>query len=94
MPEQRQRRDIPGAAQPFDVLGGVRVVVGRVAGGDGVGAARGRGLRDGAEVGDRVVAGLELGLVEHLLPVEQVAAVEGARHAHAAPVDRDDRDWS
>ncbi len=85
------RRHVPGAAQPLDVLGGVGVVVGRVAGRDGVGAAGGGRLGDRAEVGDRVVTGLELRLVEHLLTVEQVAAVDRARHSHAAPVDCHDR---
>ena len=45
----------------------------------------------GAEVGDGVVTGLELRLVEHLLAVEQVAAVQVAGQADAAAVDGDDR---
>ncbi len=89
--EQRQRRHIPRAPQPFDVLGGVRIVVCGVAGRDGVGAAGRRGLDDLAEVGDGVVAGLELGLIEHRLAVVEVAAVQRLRHADATAVDRHDR---
>ncbi len=89
--EQREVGHVPRAAQPFDVLGGVPVVVGRGAGRDGVGAGGGGGLRDGVEVGDGVVAGLELGLVDHFLPVRQVAAVQRGRHPGAAAVDRHDR---
>ena len=54
-----------------------------------VSATGGGGQRDGAVI-HRVVARLELGLVLHLLPVEQVAAVHGAGAAHAAAVDGDD----
>jgi hypothetical protein len=53
----------------------VGVVVRRIAGGDGVGAVGGGGHGDGAELGHRVVAGLELGLVEHLGALERIAAV-------------------
>ena len=72
-------------------VGSVGVVVGRVAGRDGVGAAGGGVLHDVGEVGDRVVAGFELRLVADLLSVELVEAVHRARQAHAAAVDGDDR---
>ena len=43
--DQRQGGHVPEAAQPLDVGGGVRVVVGRGARRDGVGAVRGGGVR-------------------------------------------------
>ncbi len=89
--EQGQCVHVPGAAQPLDVLGGVGVVVRGVPGGDRVGAHGGRGLSDRAQVGDGIVTGFELCLLEHLPAVGQVAAVEFAGHPHAAAVHRDDR---
>src|SRR6185312_16416270 len=88
--DQRQGGHVPRAAQPLDVGGGVRVVVRGGARRDGVGAVGGGGVGDLGQVGHRIVAGLELRLVAHLLTVELVPAVDGARHADAATVDSDD----
>ena len=89
-PDERDGGHVPQVAQPLDVRGGVRVVVGRLARRDGVGAVRGGGVRDVGQVGHRIVAGLELRLIAHRLAVGRVAAVDRARHAHAAAVDGDD----
>jgi len=69
----------------------MRVVVGGVTRGNRVGAHRRRGLSDRAQVGDWVVAGLELRLVEHFPAVEQVATVQVAGQPHAAAIHGDDR---
>ncbi len=57
---------------------------------DGVGAVCGGGVGDVGEIGDRVVAGLELRLIAHRLPGKVIPAVDRARHADAAAVDGDD----
>ncbi|CFE48812.1 Uncharacterised protein [Mycobacterium tuberculosis] len=65
------------------------VVVGGLAWRDGVGAVGGGGVGDVGKVGHRIVASLELRLITHLVAVKVIAAVDWARHAHAAAVDGD-----